>query len=124
MTVRRSKSRESGNKKIIPKTFYIASEGEKDEFDYFSNIHQIISKRFQHLIKVVPIERKTGSAPKKVWYEFELFIKNNNINFKKDKDVLGYMVIDKDHHFLPNHVSDSMFAIKAAQNSGDRKSVV
>jgi hypothetical protein len=119
MSARRSRTRDNKQKnKITPKIFYIACEGEKDELEYFENIPSIISRRFENLIKIIPIERKNGSAPKKVWAELSLYIQENKIKFNKREDNIAFMVIDKDHHFKPNHVADSMLAVREAQRAG------
>ncbi len=125
MTARQSSARGSRYSQKNAITLHIAYEGAVDEADYFKALPQRIPKRYQGLLKIVPIEKSsTDAAPQKVRDDIFAYLKMHNLKTRELKshnprDIV-FMVIDKDHHFNGSHARENLNAIKECEQKGIR----
>lgn len=125
MTVRRSAVRRGSQytqaqlKKAV--TIHIAYEGAVDEAEYFASLPNQIARRYQGLLKIIPITKSsTDAAPQKVRDDIINYMAKQGISRLKNtnsSDII-FMVIDKDNHFEGTHAQKNIEAINECIDKG------
>ncbi|MCE7731562.1 RloB family protein [Vibrio campbellii] len=108
------------NKKIDPKTFYVAYEGIGDEKEYFELFPKRIERRFLKNFSFIPVEKtNTDAEPVHVLRDLEKRMEQDGIKINKDNDnYVAYIVIDTDHHFTGTHTKETVNVLQKCRQKG------
>ncbi|TXY07853.1 RloB family protein [Vibrio mimicus] len=120
MSLKRPASRGSKySKKIDPKAFYVAYEGNDDEKEYFEAFQNSIKRRFAKNIKFIAVEKSTTDAePEHVLKDLEDKLISDGIKYKRNSNIVTYIVIDTDHHFRDTHNRETSNVLQKCRQKG------